>query len=112
MTKTDKNYIQFGFDPFQFIEDGLKIVADNNLRSEATESSVTSGSPIKGKDYNWYGYKSASGKSFQEQFDINSGLGSFLDKDVLTKVEDVYSNINAKLDLGGDAKQQRIKFTY
>lgn len=111
MAKTEKNYIQFGFDPFQFIEDGLKIVADNNLRSEATESSVMSGSSIRGKDYNWYGYKNASGKSFKEQFDINSGLGSFLDQDLLTRVEDVYSNINAKLDLGGDAKQQRIKFT-
>jgi transposase len=28
MIKTDKNFIEFGFDPFKFIEDGLKIVAD------------------------------------------------------------------------------------
>jgi hypothetical protein len=112
MIETKNNFIEFGFDPFKFIEDGLKIVTDNNLRSEATESRVTGyyGS-IFGKDYNWYGYKSSSTKSFAEQFDINSGLGSFLDQDLLTKVEDIYSNINAKLDLGGDAKQQRIKFT-
>lgn len=111
MIETSKNYIEFGFDPFKFIEDGLKIVTDNSLRSEATQSRVERESDVEGKDYNWYGYKSGSGKSFDEQFDINSGLGSFLDQDLLTKVEDVYSNINAKLDLGGDAKQQRIKFT-
>jgi len=81
MIQTKNNFIEFGFDPFKFIEDGLKIVTDNNLRSEATERNVTGGYSVFGKEYNWYGYKSSSTKSFAEQFDINSGLGSFLDQD-------------------------------
>jgi hypothetical protein len=43
MIETKNNFIEFGFDPFKFIEDGLKIVTDNNLRSEATESRVARG---------------------------------------------------------------------
>jgi len=111
MPKAKDNYIVFGFDPYKFIEEGLDIVKRDKLKTLYNESAVTSGSSIKGKDYNWHGYKSGSSKSFEEQMNINSGLGSFLDQDLLTKVEQVYSNINAKLDLGGDFKASRIKFT-
>jgi len=89
----------------------LDIVKRDGLRTIYDESRVQYGSSVRGKDYNWHGYKSGSSKSFAEQFDINSGLGSFLDQDLLTKVEQVYSNINAKLDLGGDFKASRIRFT-
>jgi hypothetical protein len=111
MPKAKDNYIVFGFDPYKFIEEGLDIVKKDGLRTIYSESSVTSGMSVSGKDYNWHGYKSGSSKSFAEQFDVNSGLGSFLDQDLLTKVEQVYSNINAKLDLGGDFKASRIRFT-
>lgn len=111
MPNAKDNYIVFGFDPYKFIEEGLDIVERDGLRTVFSESGVIGRSPISGKDYNWSGYKSSSSKSFAEQFDINSGLGSFLDQDLLTKVEQVYSNINAKLDLGGDFKASRIKFT-
>jgi hypothetical protein len=111
MPQAKDNYIVFGFDPYKFIEEGLDIVKKDGLRTIYQESSVQGGSSVRGKDYNWHGYKSGSSKSFAEQFDINSGLGSFLDQDLLTKVEQVYSNINAKLDLGGDFKASRIKFT-
>ena len=111
MPKAKDNYIVFGFDPYKFIEEGLDIVKRDGLRTIYDESRVQYGSSVRGKDYNWHGYKSGSSKSFAEQFDINSGLGSFLDQDLLTKVEQVYSNINAKLDLGGDFKASRIRFT-
>lgn len=111
MPKAKDNYIVFGFDPYKFIEEGLDIVKRDGLRTIYDESSVQYGSSVRGKDYNWHGYKSGSSKSFAEQFDINSGLGSFLDQDLLTKIEQVYSNINAKLDLGGDFKASRIRFT-
>jgi hypothetical protein len=111
MPKAKDNYIVFGFDPYKFIEEGLDIVEKDGLRTIFTEASTVGRSPISGKDYNWSGYKSSSSKSFAEQFDINSGLGSFLDQELLTRVEQVYSNINAKLDLGGDFKASRIKFT-
>lgn len=111
MPKAKDNYIVFGFDPYKFIEEGLDIVKKDGLRTISTEGSASGSYHITGKDYNWYGYKSGSSKSFAEQFDINSGLGSFLDQDLLNKVEQVYSNINAKLDLGGDFKASRIRFT-
>lgn len=111
MPKAKDNYIVFGFDPYKFIEEGLDIVKRDGLKTMYNETDVQSGSFIKGKDYNWHGYKSGSSKTFEEQMNLNSGLGSFLDQDLLTKVEQVYSNINAKLDLGGDFKASRIKFT-
>ena len=85
MPKAKDNYIVFGFDPYKFIEEGLDIVKKDGLRTIYNESKVVGQSPIRGKDYNWSGYKSSSSKSFAEQFDINSGLGSFLDQDLLTR---------------------------
>lgn len=111
MPQAKDNYIVFGFDPYKFIEEGLDIVKKDGLRTIYDKSAIIGQPAISGKDYNWHGYKSGASKSFEEQFDINSGLGSFLDQDLLTKVEQVYSNINAKLDLGGDFKASRIKFT-
>jgi hypothetical protein len=64
MPKAKDNYIVFGFDPYKFIEEGLDIVRKDGLRTIYEESSVTSGGSVRGKDYNWHGYKSSSSKSF------------------------------------------------
>lgn len=104
------HFIGFGFDPYKWIDDGIKIAEDNNLPQRSL-SSVTSSSQVSIKDYNKYGYKANSNLSVEQQFNVNSGLGSFLDSELLGKVEDMYTNISAKLDLGGDIKPSRIKFT-
>jgi hypothetical protein len=108
--KASETFLNFAFDPYKFIEEGIKIAEDNNLRL-APQSNVTSGSRVSGKNYNWYGYDASSTLSIEQQFNINSGLGSFLDQDLINDIETSYSNIVAKLDLGGDLKASRIKFT-
>jgi hypothetical protein len=105
------NYIEFGFDPYKFIEEGIEIVRRESLRTIYSLSRVTGGGSVSGKPYNWHGYNPSSTLTAEQQFDINSGLGSFLDQNLLNKFEDIYSNIQAKLDLGGDIKAARIKFT-
>ncbi len=110
-TTAEKNYITFGLNPFKFIEDGLAIVEQNNLGIFMSKDRAIKSKIVSGKDYNWNGYKADSTLTFEQQFDINSGLGSFLDQSLLSKVDDIYANINAKLDLGGDIKPARIKFT-
>jgi len=108
--KASETFLSFSFDPYKFIEEGIKIAEDNGLPIRG-ESSVTSGRAVTGKNYNWYGYNASSPLSIKEQYDVNSGLGSFLDQDLINDVETSYSNIVAKLDLGGDLKASRIKFT-
>jgi hypothetical protein len=108
--KASETFLNFAFDPYKFIEEGIKIAEDNNLTIRP-QSVVTGGSSVSGKNYNWYGYNASSTLSIEEQFNINSGLGSFLDQDLINDVESSYSNIIAKLDLGGDLKASRIKFT-
>lgn len=108
----NNTYFQFSFDPYKWIEEGIAIAEKEGLGKEIGFSSVTSNSKKpKGKDYNKYGYRADSNKSVEEQFNLKSGLGSFLDQDLLNTVESIYRNINAKLDLGGDIKPARIKFT-
>ena len=108
--KASETFLSFAFDPYKFIEEGIKIAEDNGL-TISRQNSVTSGRSVSGKNYNWYGYDASSRLSVQQQYDINSGLGSFLDQDLINDVETSYSNIVAKLDLGGDLKASRIKFT-
>jgi hypothetical protein len=104
------HHIGFGFDPYKWIEDGIKIAVDNNL-GQTPLSNLVNKDGVPNKDYNKYGYKANSSLSIEQQFDINSGLGTFLDSDLISKVNDMYTNISAKLDLGGDIKPSRIKFT-
>lgn len=110
--KAKNDYILFAFDPYKWIEDGIKIAEDNNLRLN-TLSSVNRATTqiVAGKTYNKYGYDSSSPLTVEQQFDLNSGLGSFLDQGLINDVSAMYQNIAAKLDLGGDAKASRIKFT-
>lgn len=110
-----KNYIKFGFDPYEFIREGIDLAEKNNLGIFRTENSViNSGShntlKAKRKPYNWNGYNPASNLSASEQLDVNM-LGSFIDQDLISEFEGVFSEINAKLDLGKDSKPARIKFT-
>lgn len=104
------HHIGFGFDPYKWIEEGIAIAVKNNLGQTPVQNLVNKDG-VPNKDYNKYGYKPNSSLSIEEQFNINSGLGTFLDSDLLSKVNDMYSNISAKLDLGGDIKPSRIKFT-
>jgi hypothetical protein len=109
------NYIKFGFDPYEFIREGLDIVSAKNLPTITSENDAItqiSGNTTKAKakPYNWNGYNASSLLSFEQQFNINH-LGSFVDQDLLQEFEDVFSEINAKLDLGKDSKPARIKFT-
>lgn len=107
----NNTYFQFSFDPYKWIEEGTAIAEKEGLGKSVNISSVTQNSTKQGKNYNWYGYKADSNKSVEEQLGLNSGLGSFLDQDLLKTVESLYRNINAQLDLGGDIKPARIKFT-
>lgn len=108
--KAIEHHIGFGFDPYKWIEEGIAIAVKNNLAQTPVQDLVNK-SGVPNKDYNKYGYKANSNLSIEEQFNINSGLGTFLDSELLGKVNDMYSNISAKLDLGGDIKPSRIKFT-
>ena len=54
------NYIEFGFDPYKFIEEGIEIVRIESLRTIYSLSSVRSGGTVTGKPYNWYGYNPSS----------------------------------------------------
>jgi len=108
----NNTYFQFSFDPYKWIEEGTAIAEKEGLGKSVELSRVTRNSDKpRGKDYNKYGYKADSNRSVEEQFDLNSGLGAFLDQDLLNTVESLYTNINAQLDLGGDIKPARIKFT-
>jgi hypothetical protein len=104
------NYLQFSFDPYDWLNEGVDIAKKNNLQLYKL-SDVTSGARVSGKNYNPRGYDASSSLSVEQQYDINSGLGSFLDQSLITDIETLYSNIVAKLDLGGDLKASRIKFT-
>lgn len=110
-----KNYIKFGLDPYEFIREGIDLAIKNNLGIYRTENGVINSgdantSKARRKPYNWNGYNSASSLSASEQLDINM-LGAFIDQDLISEFEDVFSEINAKLDLGKDSKPARIKFT-
>jgi hypothetical protein len=110
-----KNYIKFGLDPYEFIREGIDLAVKNNLGIYRTENGVINSgdantSKARRKPYNWNGYNSASSLSASEQLDINM-LGAFIDQDLISEFEDVFSEINAKLDLGKDSKPARIKFT-
>lgn len=108
----NNTYFQFSFDPYKWIEEGTAIAEKEGLGKSVELSSATRNSDKpRGKDYNKYGYKADSNRSVEEQFNLNSGLGAFLDQDLLNTVESLYTNINAQLDLGGDIKPARIKFT-
>lgn len=110
--QASSHHIGFGFDPYKWIEEGVAIAVKNNLgQTSITSSKLTNADRVPNKDYNKYGYKANSNLSIEQQFDINSGLGTFLDSSLMDKVNDMYSNISAKLDLGGDIKPSRIKFT-
>ena len=110
------NYIKFGLDPYKFIEEGIDLALKNNLGIYMSEDRVTNPnsqpntSKARAKSYNWAGYNPNSNLSVQQQLDINM-LGSFVDQDLINEFEDVFSEINAKLDLGKDSKPARIKFT-
>lgn len=111
-----ENYIKFGFDPYEFIRDGIDLALKNNLGIYMSENRVYSPisqpntSKARSKPYNWAGYNPSSNLSVFQQLDVNM-LGSFLDQDLINEFEDVFSEINAKLDLGKDSKPARIKFT-
>lgn len=111
-----ENYIKFGFDPYEFIRDGIDLALKNNLGIYMSENRVVSPnsqpntSKARSKPYNWAGYNPSSNLSVSQQLDVNM-LGSFLDQDLINEFEDVFSEINAKLDLGKDSKPARIKFT-
>ena len=110
------NYIKFGFDPYEFIREGIDIALQNNLGIFMEENRVIN--PIsrpntdkaRRKPYNWAGYNPNSNLTVTQQLNINM-LGSFIDQDLINEFEDVFSEINAKLDLGKDSKPARIKFT-
>ncbi len=110
------NYIKFGLDPYEFIREGIDLAIKNNLGIFATESMVVNpiSSPntdkARRKAYNWAGYNPNSNLSATQQLDIGM-LGSFVDQDLIREFEGVFSEINAKLDLGKDSKPARIKFT-
>jgi hypothetical protein len=109
------NYIKFGFDPYEFIREGIELALQNNIGIYKSENSVINSRDAntpkaRRKPYNWNGYNSASNLSATQQLDINM-LGSFIDQDLINEFEGVFSEINAKLDLGKDSKPTRIKFT-
>lgn len=109
------NYIKFGFDPYEFIREGIDLALKNNLGIYRTESAVINAEKgntqkARNKPYNWNGYDPNSNLSVTQQLDINM-LGSFIDQDLINEFESVFSEINAKLDLGKDSKPARIKFT-
>lgn len=109
------NYIKFGLNPYEFIREGIELAVKNNLGIFRTENGVINSGDAntlkaKKKPYNWSGYNSTSNLSASEQLDINM-LGAFIDQDLISEFEDVFSEINAKLDLGKDSKPARIKFT-
>jgi hypothetical protein len=110
------NYIKFGFEPYEFIREGIDLALKNNLGIFMPESRVINpnSSPntdkARRKPYNWAGYNPNSNLSATQQLDIGM-LGSFVDQDLITEFEGVFSEINAKLDLGKDSKPARIKFT-
>lgn len=111
-----ENYIKFGFDPYEFIREGIDLALKNNLGIYMSEDRVINPnsqpntSKARSKPYNWSGYNPSSSLSVTQQLDINM-LGSFIDQDLINEFEDVFSEINAKLDLGKDSKPARIKFT-
>lgn len=110
-----KNYIKFGLDPYEFIREGIDLAIKNNLGIYRNENGVINSgdantSKARRKPYNWNGYNSSSSLSASEQLDINM-LGAFIDQDLISEFEGVFSEINAKLDLGKDSKPARIKFT-
>jgi len=109
--KASETFLSFAFDPYKFIEEGIKIAEDNSLYLRPQSVVTANRDVVSGKTYNWYGYDASSTLSVEQQLNINSGLGSFLDQDLIKDVETSYSNIVAKLDLGGDLKASRIKFT-
>ena len=108
--KANNDYISFAFDPYRWIEEGIAIAENKNLQ-QGSLSRLRAADMVDNKTYNKYGYNSASTLTIEQQFNLNSGLGSFLDQDLLNDVSAMYQNIVAKLDLGGDVKASRIKFT-
>jgi|TARA_R110001599_G_scaffold116833_1_gene284697 hypothetical protein len=109
MTSAD-NYIQFSFDPYDWVSEGIKIADDNNLTKPSSEQSVTRNREIV-RGANKTGYKPNDSRSFDEQFDLNTGLSTFLDQELLEAVEDNVQDINSELDLGGDLSPSKLKFT-
>ena len=110
-----ENYIKFGFDPYEFIREGIDLALQNNLGFFKTENALINSprnntSKANAKPFNWSGYNPNSNLTVTEQLNVNM-LGSFIDQDLINEFEGVFSEINAKLDLGKDSKPARIKFT-
>ena len=89
------NYIKFGFDPYEFIREGIDLALQNNLGIYIDENRVVGSkepntAKARRKPYNWFGYNSSSTLSVTQQFDINI-LGAFIDQELINEFEDVFS---------------------
>ena len=110
--KASDAYVYYGFNVNDVINEGMAVVNEKGLDLVMTESSVIKNTDMpSGKNYNWNGYRRDSGESFEKQFDLNSGLGKYLDQDLLTTALEKTKEVESKIDLGKDSKPARIKFT-
>ena len=110
--KANDAYVYYGFNVNDVINEGMAVVNERGLDLVETESSILRNNRNpSGKNYNWIGYKRDSSESFEKQFDLNSGLGKYLDQDLLSAALDKTKEVESKIDLGKDSKPARIKFT-
>jgi hypothetical protein len=110
--KASDAYVYYGFNVNDVINEGMAVVNEKGLDLVTTESRIIRNTDMpSGKNYNWIGYKRDSGESFDKQFDLNSGLGKYLDQDLLTNAIEKTKEVESKIDLGKDSKPARIKFT-
>jgi len=104
-------YLNFAFDPYKWIEDGMALAVARGFSMGSVRRLTSADMAKDGKIYNKYGYKPSDNRTAEQQFDINTGLGAFLDPDLLSNVETMYTNVVGSLDLGGDISPSRLKFT-
>lgn len=110
--KASDAYVYYGFNVNDVINEGMAVVNEKGLDLVTEESRVLNNNDNpSGKNYNWYGYKKDGSESFEKQFDLNSGLGKYLDQDLLTTALEKTKEVESKIDLGKDSKPARIKFT-
>jgi len=96
--KASETFLSFAFDPYKFIEEGIKIAEDNSLYLRPLSVVTSNRDVVSGKNYNWYGYEASSTLSVDEQFNVNSGLASFIDLNLVNDVETSYSTMVARVD--------------
>jgi hypothetical protein len=112
MNYQEQAIISFNTNPFDWIEEGIKIAKDvNPSRMQSRKDAMSDSASQSNAGANFYGYKPSDNLTFDQQMDRYVGLGQYYNLDILKSVESYLQNINDFIDLGGNLSKAKIKYS-